>query len=156
MTIDNLYILIFHHFPSDRGHPAKPELSTTVARHYFCSDHFGHVTTSVKLRAQETVGILPPALEELARSRLIQSSELVVACKDNNFDKVERLLRESRVQILDVLGVLDPLLQSFAFFVSLIIGTQGARVFCRFQLQFTHWCPLSSPSQSYTSSHIFT
>ena len=64
------------------------------------------LSSIAKLRPQktpETIGILP---EALAQSRLIQSSELVVACKDNNFDKVERLLRESRVQILDA-GVLD-------------------------------------------------
>ena len=71
-----------------------------VARHYVLS------LGSFWISQAETIGILQSALEALARSRLIQSSELVVACKDNNFDKVERLLRESRVQILD-LEVLD-------------------------------------------------
>eukprot|EP00435_Cladocopium_sp_Y103_P029778 s3026_g7.t1 len=36
-------------------------------------------------------------MEELTQQRLVQSSDLVIACKDANLEKVERLLRECRL-----------------------------------------------------------
>lgn len=52
------------------------------------------VSTVAQLCQKSEFEKLAERMEELARSRLIQSSELVVACKDKNFDKVERLLRD--------------------------------------------------------------
>lgn len=52
------------------------------------------VSTVAQLCQKSEFEKLAERMEALARSRLIQSSELVVACKDNNFDKVERLLRD--------------------------------------------------------------